>query len=197
MRPASHKWTPLPTYIELSKKHEEEKVEKKNQKKKLKKNLSRTLKKKIKKNSKCHISNFSKCHFLNFLSPETKCHKIQVILYRMIYKTYKLFKKKTEKTKFLSRTLKKLVRSESLKWCHKLRRSHSKMEPHNLNSHKMAINTHYIHERTIVLYSHSKEKSKKEKLKKKIPKKIQVPHFIFFLSATFYLMARVCPATKP
>ena len=62
---------------------------------------------------------------------------------------------------------KKLVRSESLKWCNKLRRSHSKMELHNINSHKMAINTHYIHERTIVLYSHSKEK----KIEKKIFRK--------------------------
>ena len=44
----------------------------------------------------------------------------------------------------------KLVRSESLKWCHKLRRSHSKMELQNIYSHKMAINTHYIHERTFV-----------------------------------------------
>ena len=46
------------------------------------------------------------------------------------------------------------------------------MEPHNLNSHKMAINTHYIHERTIVLYLHSKEKIEKKKLKKKFRKKI-------------------------
>ena len=67
---------------------------------------------------------------------------------------------------------KKLVRSESLKWCHKLRRSHSKMELYNIYSHQMAINTHYIHERTIVLYSHSKEKINKKNWKKKFRKKI-------------------------
>ena len=54
----------------------------------------------------------------------------------------------------------KLVQSESLKWCHKLLRN-SKMERHNIYSHKMAINTHYIQERTIVSYSQSKQKSKK------------------------------------
>ena len=48
MQPASHKWTPLPTYIELSKKHEEEKIEKKIQKEIQKKKNS---KKKIKKTS--------------------------------------------------------------------------------------------------------------------------------------------------
>ena len=64
---------------------------------------------------------------------------------------------------------KKIVRSESLKCCHKLRRSHSKMELHNIYSHKMPINTHYIHERTIVLYSHSKEKKiEKKNFRKKI-----------------------------
>merc|ERR1712212_331179 len=73
------------------------------------------------------------------------------------------------------------VRSESLKGCHKLRRSHSKMEPHNIYSHKMAINTHYIQERTIVLYSRSKEKIKK-KLKKQISKKN--------LSATFHIFSK-------
>ena len=57
------------------------------------------------------------------------------------------------------------------------------MEPHNIYSHKMAINTHYIHERTIVLYSHSKEKIKKTKLKKK---KISKKN----LSATFYISSK-------
>jgi len=66
---------------------------------------------------------------------------------------------------------KKLVRSESLKWCHKLRRSHSKMELYNIYSHKMAINTHYIQERTTVLYSQSKEKLKKKIEKKNFEKK--------------------------
>ena len=55
------------------------------------------------------------------------------------------------------------------------------MELYNIYSHKMAINTHYIHERTIVLYSHSKEKIKK-KLKKKISKKN--------LSATFHIFSK-------
>ena len=64
MQPASHKWTPLPTYIELSKKHEEEKVEKKF-KKKFKKNLSRTPKKKSKKILSATFQIFSKCHFLS------------------------------------------------------------------------------------------------------------------------------------
>ena len=44
------------------------------------------------------------------------------------------------------------------------------MELYNIYSHKMAINTHYIQERTTVLYSQSKEKLKK-KLKKKIEKR--------------------------
>ena len=52
---------------------------------------------------------------------------------------------------------------------------------YNIYSHKMAINTHYIHERTIVLYSHSKEKIKK-KLKKKISKEN--------LSATFHIFSK-------
>merc|ERR1739840_31873 len=59
--PASHKWTPLPTYIELLKKHEKEKIEKKNLKKKIqKKSLSRTPKKKIKKNSMSNSEKKSK-----------------------------------------------------------------------------------------------------------------------------------------
>ena len=37
------------------------------------------------------------------------------------------------------------------------------MELYNIYSHKMAINTHYIQERTTVLYSQSKEKLKKKK----------------------------------
>ena len=40
-----------------------------------------------KKNLSATFQIFSNCHFPNFLSPETKCHKMQVILYRMIYKT--------------------------------------------------------------------------------------------------------------
>ena len=55
------------------------------------------------------------------------------------------------------------------------------MELYNIYSHKMAINTHYIQERTIVLYSQSKQKSKK-KLKKKISKKN--------LSATFHIFSK-------
>jgi len=45
------------------------------------------------------------------------------------------------------------------------------MELHNIYSHKMAINTHYIQERTIVLYSQSKEKLKKKIEKKNFEKK--------------------------
>ena len=78
--------------------------------------------------------------------------------------------------------IQKLVRSESLKWCHKLRRSHSKMELYNIYSHKMAINTHYIQERTIVLYSQSKQKSKKKIWKTKFRKKN--------LSATFHIFSK-------
>ena len=55
------------------------------------------------------------------------------------------------------------------------------MELYNIYSHKMAINTHYIQERTIVLYSQSKEKIKK-KLKKQISKKN--------LSATFHIFSK-------
>ena len=47
------------------------------------------------------------------------------------------------------------------------------MELHNIYSHKMAINMHYIHERKIVLTSHSKEKNRKKNSKKKNSKKIQ------------------------
>ena len=54
------------------------------------------------------------------------------------------------------------------------------MELHNIYSHKMAINTHYIHERTIVLSSHSKEKSEKKNLKiKKIEKNLSATFQIF------------------
>ena len=55
------------------------------------------------------------------------------------------------------------------------------MELYNIYSHKMAINTHYIHERTIVLYLHSKEKIQK-KIEKKISKKN--------LSATFQIFSK-------
>ena len=79
--------------------------------------------------------------------------------------------KKIQNQKEIRKTSKKLVRSESLKWCHKLRRSHSKMELYNIYSHQMAINTHYIHERTIVLYSRSKEKIKKKIEKTNFEKK--------------------------
>ena len=71
------------------------------------------------------------------------------------------------------------------------------MELHNIYSHKMAINTHYIHEITIVLTSHSKEKIEKRKLKKKIRKKNLSATFHIFSSDTFYLMVKVCAATKP
>ena len=56
------------------------------------------------------------------------------------------------------------------------------MELYNIYSHKMAINTHYIQERTTVLYSQSKEKIKKKKLKKQISKKN--------LSATFHIFSK-------
>ena len=46
-------------------------------------------------------------------------------------------------------------------------------------SHKMAINTHYIHERTIVLYSHSKEKNQKNIEKKSFEKKSKC-HILYF-----------------
>ena len=45
------------------------------------------------------------------------------------------------------------------------------MELYNIYSHKMAINTHYIQERTTVLYSQSKEKLKKKIEKKNFEKK--------------------------
>ena len=50
-----------------------------------------------KKNLSATFQIFSKCHFPNFLSPETKCHKMQVILYRMIYKTYNFFRTHTHR----------------------------------------------------------------------------------------------------
>ena len=89
-------------------------------------------------------------------------------------------KKKKENFNLNLQTQKKLVRSESLKWCHKLRRSHSKMELYNIYSHKMAINTHYIQERTIVLYSQSKEKIKKKIEKTNFEKKSKCHISYFF-----------------
>ena len=54
------------------------------------------------------------------------------------------------------------------------------MELYNIYSHKMAINTHYIQERTIVLYSHSKEKIKKKIEKKHFEKKSKCHISYFF-----------------
>ena len=54
------------------------------------------------------------------------------------------------------------------------------MELYNIYSHQMAINTHYIHERTIVLYSHSKEKIKKKIAKKNFEKKSKCHISYFF-----------------
>merc|ERR1712240_917344 len=78
--------------------------------------------------------------------------------------------------------------------------NHSKMEPHNIYSHKMAINTHYIQERTIVLYSQSKEKIKKKIEKTNFEKKSKCHISNFFevpLSKFSISLGRVCLAPRP
>ena len=94
------------------------------------------IKKISKKNLSATFYIFSKCHFLSNGEGVSGHQAISGHPYQPTSNYRKNKKKKSEKKiqKKKVELQKKLVRSESLKWCHKLRRSHSKMELHNINS---------------------------------------------------------------
>ena len=61
------------------------------------------------------------------------------------------------------------------------------MELYNIYSHKMAINTHYIQERTTFLYSQSKKKLKK-KIEEKLVRSESLKFFLNFIFRFFLLL---------